>query len=271
MIIYNDLQVYQRSNNFIWTDNYISKNMLKAHLDINNDAASRNINTIRKTIQWIKSKIPKNSNILDLGCGPGLYSSLLSKEGHTVTGIDISERSISYAKQKAQEDNLQIDYFCRDYLSDEIGRGYDVVICIYCDFGALIPDEQEVLLNKIHNGLNKDGIFIFDVFKPDICKNKEEKRDWHYLNGGDFWCDSPYLKLEEMKHFIEEKVWGTRTIIIEKNKKSREYITWDNYYSSNEIKEVLKKSDFEVISVNEELIEKNNFTNDEVMFIEARK
>lgn len=271
MIINDDLQVYQRSNDSIWTDNYISKNMLKAHLDINNDGASRNINTIRKTIKWIKSKIPKNSSILDLGCGPGLYSLLLSKEGYTVTGIDISERSISYARQKAQEDNLQIDYFCRDYINDDIGIGYDAVICIYCDFGALIPDEQGILLNKIHNGLNKDGVFIFDVFKPDLCKNKEEKRDWYYSDGGDFWCDGPYLKLEEVKHFIEQKAWGTRTIIVEKNRKTREYITWDNYYKKKEIKELLNKNKFEVISVNEELIEKNKFTSNYVMFIEAKK
>lgn len=56
---------------------YIAKNMLAAHLDLNNDAASRNLKTIKKTIRWIETKIPKKGRVLDLGCGPGLYSSLL--------------------------------------------------------------------------------------------------------------------------------------------------------------------------------------------------
>ena len=77
MSINDNLQVYQRSKNFIWTDSYIAKNMLAAHLDLNNDATSRNLKTIKKTIRWIETKIPKKGRVLDLGCGPGLYSSLL--------------------------------------------------------------------------------------------------------------------------------------------------------------------------------------------------
>ena len=167
-MIVNNLQLYQRSKSFIWTDEHISKNMLTAHLDLDSDAASRNINTIKKTVEWISSVTKENAKILDIGCGPGLYSAALSEKGFNVTGIDISSRSIKYAEQKAIENNLFINYQCKNYIDDIIERKFDVVICIYCDFGALIPDEQTILLRKVSNVLSDDGIFIFDVFKSGL-------------------------------------------------------------------------------------------------------
>ncbi|HYE10778.1 MAG TPA: class I SAM-dependent methyltransferase [Patescibacteria group bacterium] len=270
-MLFNELKLYQRSKDFIWTDEYISEKMLAAHLNFDNDAASRNIKTIEKTIDWIIEKIPRDGKILDLGCGPGLYASLLAKKGYSVTGIDISQRSITHAKKKAAEENLQIDYRSADYIKEDIGTGYDAVICIYCDFGALTPDEQLLLLKKIHCGLSEGGTLMFDVFKTGLCDNLVEIRDWSYMDGGSFWCEKPHLLLEEVKHFSVQKTWGFRTIVIEEGKGPMEYITWDHYYTEDEIKNVLNNSGFHVLSINNELIAKNDFTSNNVMFIESKK
>jgi 2-polyprenyl-3-methyl-5-hydroxy-6-metoxy-1,4-benzoquinol methylase len=101
--------------------------MLAAHLDVTSDAASRNRNTIKKTVKWINSMIPPQARILDLGCGPGLYAEEFALRGHSVTGIDISNRSIDYAKQHAQEAGLTIDYYSQDYLSAPLKGKYDVI------------------------------------------------------------------------------------------------------------------------------------------------
>ncbi|MDF2519974.1 MAG: class SAM-dependent methyltransferase [Clostridia bacterium] len=270
-MIINELKLYQRSVHSIWTDEYISKGMLAAHLNLDNDAASRNIKTIEKTVDWIIERIPEGGKVLDLGCGPGLYSSLLARKGYSVTGIDISQHSISYAKSKAAEDKLQIYYYCADYIKEDIGKGYDAAICIYCDFGALIPDEQAVFLNKVHHALSDNGILILDVFKTGLCDNKQESRDWYFSESGGFWCSRPHLILDEVKHFPAEKVWGARTVIIEEGKSPREYITWDNYYTEDDIKRVLDDNGFYVLSINNELVAENEFTSSDVMFIEAKK
>jgi len=65
-MIVNNLQLYQCSKSFIWTDEHISKNMLAAHLDLDSDAASRNISTIKKTVEWISSVSKENAKILDV-------------------------------------------------------------------------------------------------------------------------------------------------------------------------------------------------------------
>lgn len=46
--------------------------------------------------------------ILDIGGGPGRYSIELSKLGHEVTLVDISESNLALAKQKAREQNIEI-------------------------------------------------------------------------------------------------------------------------------------------------------------------
>ncbi|MCQ1529941.1 class I SAM-dependent methyltransferase [Lutispora saccharofermentans] len=270
-MLVDELKLYHRSDCFIWTDEHISKNMLSAHLDLEGDAASRNIRTIEKTIEWLTDKIPKGGKVLDLGCGPGLYSSLLAKKGYSVTGVDISKQSISYAKNKAMEEDLQIDYRYADYIKDDVGMGYDAVICIYCDFGALTPEEQTILLKKIHCGLSDYGIFIFDVFKIGLCSKMQEYRNWYYAGKETFWCDKPHFVLEEVKHFIDYKTWGSRTIIIEEGKAPKEFIIWDNYYTEDDIEKLLKNNGFKILSINSKLVAENEFTSNDVMFIEAKK
>ena len=47
-----------------------------------------------------KKYLKKSSSLLDLGCGTGTYSHLISKTGLNVTGIDQSNFMIKIAKKK---------------------------------------------------------------------------------------------------------------------------------------------------------------------------
>lgn len=101
----------------MWTDPYISRQLLDIHLNPDLDLASRKMNTIETTIEWILYRSGKDHlNILDLGCGPGLYSQRLSQKGHHVTGIDFSATSIMHAASAAKENRLDIEYRQQDYL-----------------------------------------------------------------------------------------------------------------------------------------------------------
>ena len=88
-MIDKELKLFQRSNETIWTDEYIGKNLLKAHLDESDDAASRKKESRLETINWISYFIKPNSKILDLGCGTGLYSFEFGKLGHKVYGMAV--------------------------------------------------------------------------------------------------------------------------------------------------------------------------------------
>ena len=82
-------KLYEKGTAVMWTDPYISKQLLQIHLNPELDLASRKYSTIETTAAWVLSKTEKeNMNILDLGCGPGLYSDLFTNRGHKVTGVD---------------------------------------------------------------------------------------------------------------------------------------------------------------------------------------
>lgn len=92
--------LFNKEGGNIWTEEYISKQMLEAHLNPEFDGASRRNSIIEKTVEFLDKKILiKNSSILDLGCGPGLYAEKLCRNGHKVTGIDFSENTICYARK----------------------------------------------------------------------------------------------------------------------------------------------------------------------------
>jgi 2-polyprenyl-3-methyl-5-hydroxy-6-metoxy-1,4-benzoquinol methylase len=263
----NELKLFQRSNDSIWTDEHMSKSLLETQLDESTDAASRKPSNRRDIINWMNSKIKPNSKIIDLGCGPGLYAYELGKLGHNVLGIDFNEKSINYAQNnKSIKDIVQYKY-C-NYLKDTIEGKFNAAMMIYCDFGALIPDEQKLLLNKLSNLLDDDGLLFFDVFGKEEIKKQTKKRSWYISNGGDFWSKEPYFLLEETKIFENENTIERRYYLINQtNGKIKEYIMSDQYYDENSIKTLLSENGLETIEVNKDLMKYK----EETLFMIAKK
>jgi SAM-dependent methyltransferase len=261
---------FEKSSHPFWNDPYISKNMLAAHLNPEWDAASRRIPTIQKTINWMKnSYFQGKKTILDLGCGPGLYTERYHDHGLIVTGIDCSERSIQYAIASAKQQKKQITYLCGDYLSVDFPGNYDLITMIYCDFGVFSDQERDRLLAKIFNALNDKGLFIFDVFTEGLITSKHESHDWAMADHG-FYTDQPHLELSQTVHFPEEHVFGSQSTIITEDE-IRIYRIWDRYYHAYGIQAFLKKARFEVVECNDQIITESNFASTDVVFVVARK
>lgn len=264
----NVLGLFERSGENIWTDEYISKNLLAAHLDNSSNGASRKAELRTRTLQWINRQVRPASSIVDFGCGPGLYAYELGKSGHKVLGMDINRESILFAEEYKKLDGF-VDYRYGNYLEDTIEGTYDAAMMIWCDFGALIPDEQRVLLGKVRNVLTGDGIFIFDVFGNGLLKNKPDRRSWTISGGSDFWSHDPYFLLEEIKHFEAAHAIGTRDFVIDqKSGTAKEYIMWDQYYDHLRIRQLMDENGFEVKETDSGIIGK---TDDDVLFIVAGK
>ncbi|MGH4125414.1 MAG: class I SAM-dependent methyltransferase [Clostridium sp.] len=72
-----------------------------------------NIKNTNNAMNFLISKIDfnKDSEILDIGCGPGKYSVQFSKLVEKVTALDISPEMIRYAKGNAEQQNIKnIDF-----------------------------------------------------------------------------------------------------------------------------------------------------------------
>jgi 2-polyprenyl-3-methyl-5-hydroxy-6-metoxy-1,4-benzoquinol methylase len=104
--------LYESGTSTMWTDPYISQQLLNCHIDPDNDIASRSNGKIELIINWILSKTKISPmQILDLGCGPGLYAEIFAKSGHHVTGVDFSRSSIDFARKVSEKNKSDIDYY----------------------------------------------------------------------------------------------------------------------------------------------------------------
>jgi SAM-dependent methyltransferase len=105
----------------------------------------------------------KSSRILDVGCGTGRHSIELSKRGYSVTGIDLSDSLLAKAREKADRQDLKIDFLKYDARNLPFRNEYDLVIML-CEgaFPLMETDEMnyEILKNATIS-LKEHGKFIF--------------------------------------------------------------------------------------------------------------
>jgi len=240
----------------MWTDDYISARLLEIHLDPDVDSASRRPENIDLTLEFLRGFLPeKNLEILDLGCGPGLYTERLAEEGYRVTGIDFSERSIACAKERAGEKGLDINYRCLNYLQLDYEERFDLVILIYNDFSVLLPEERTLLLEKVYRALKKGGVFVFDVLNDRDAEDKFlDDSSWTVSEKDGFWKASPYLELVSMYSYPEQQVYLKQHMIVDKDERIENYRFWIHYYSSGQMIRLLSDKGFSLCRCYENIL-----------------
>jgi 2-polyprenyl-3-methyl-5-hydroxy-6-metoxy-1,4-benzoquinol methylase len=240
----NRPQLYEKGTSVMWTDPYISKQLLELHINPVHDVASRSKVKIENISNWILERSNKpNMKILDLGCGPGLYAELLAKKGHSVIGVDFSENSIQYAIKQAKEKHLDIEYLNKNYLDLDFNNQFDLIIMIYLDFCALLPKERDKVLENIYRALKKDGLFICDVVNERNIDKKTISQSWEVQDSG-FWKNTPYITLTNGYHYPEAKVLANHHIVIGKNDAIDIYIFWSHYYEKDDLVSILESKGF---------------------------
>lgn len=236
--------LYEKGSAVMWTDPYISKQLLELHINPAHDIASRSQVKIELVTNWILEHTDKpQMKILYLGCGPGLYAERLVQKGHSVVGVDFSENSIQYATRQANEKQLDIQYLKYNYLDLDFDNQFDLVILIYLDFCALLPKERDKVLENIYRALKKDGLFVFDVVNERNIDQKTIPQSWEVQKSG-FWKSTPYIALTNGYHYPEAKVLANNHIIIGEQDRVDTYIFWSHYYEKGDLEKILASKGF---------------------------
>ncbi|HNS57145.1 MAG TPA: class I SAM-dependent methyltransferase [Smithellaceae bacterium] len=265
-------KVYETGSSTMWTDPYISKQLLKYHLASDNDMASRSNEKIELIVDWIQQMLGKNNiDILDLGCGPGLYAERFAIKGHKVSGIDFSENSIKYAKKSAAENNLDIEYMQMDYRELKIIEKYDLAVLIYLDFCVLNPDDAKNVLKNIYKSLKPEGMLLLDVINERNIDSKIMPQSWEVAESG-FWKETPYIAMSRGYHYPEEKLLLNQHIVIDSEEKVDKYNFWSRYYEEEEMKTLLEMIGYREIKNHESILPPGDCWNGEnVTFYTAKK
>jgi SAM-dependent methyltransferase len=200
-----------------WHDPDFSQRMLLEHLSQEHDAASRRLETIDKHVAWIHHSVLSGqaTRILDLGCGPGLYTSRLAKLGHECVGIDFSPASIAHAKRCAQVDSLRCSYSQQDIRIAGYGQGYGLVMFIFGEFNVFRPSEARSILEKAHQALAEGGRLLLEAHTfAAVHAIGEQPRSWYSADSGLF-SDRPHICLTESFWDSQQNVATERYFILD--------------------------------------------------------
>ena len=220
----------------LWTDSHISEQMLRFHLDGSVAVSSHPTEFIEAAVDWIKEafQLTGGSRVLDLGCGPGLYTRRLAQAGADGTGIDFSSRSISYARETAARDGLPTTYINEDYLTWEPSGHFDLITMIMRDYCALAPEQRRALLGKVEAMLEPEGAFLFDVDSMVAFESRVESSSYEPVPAGGFWSPNPYFEFLNRFVYEEDGVTLERHVIIEAEQTHAIY-NWVQHFSPEQL------------------------------------
>ena len=118
------------------------------------------LNPIR--LQYILSRCNlNNKKVLDIGCGGGILSEELCKQGAKVTGIDSSSKSISIARQHAKQNNYDIKYINKSIFEITDLGIYDFVICF--EMIEHINEPNDLIKKIKEHSSKKSGLFLSTI------------------------------------------------------------------------------------------------------------
>ncbi|MHA1968441.1 MAG: class I SAM-dependent methyltransferase [Candidatus Hodarchaeales archaeon] len=120
----------------------------------------------------------KGLKCLELGCGGGQISIVLSKWGASqVVGLDISEEQLEFARSLAKKENVDVT-FIRENMED-LSRFNDNTFDLIISSHAIgYVENIKNVIREVHRVLRKDGKLVFCIlhpFHPVIWEALEER------------------------------------------------------------------------------------------------
>lgn len=189
--------------------------------------------------------------VLDLACGTGSMTYELLKRGYDMIGVDGSEDMLSeaYARGTSFGDK-NILYLLQDMRSFELYGTVGAVTCCLDSLNYLLSEEDLMkCFDTVHNYLEPDGVFVFDMNTPYKFENIYGDNSYileDKIDGLDVYCgwQNYYDKESEICSFylsLFEEIDGTyRRSDEEQHEKC---------YSLDTIRTLLYKCGFELLMV----------------------
>lgn len=115
-----------------------------------------------KRLKWVESNTQKQDTIIELGCGTGYMITLpMAKQGYSIKGFDLDEKSIKYGKSIFKNEGLNDSYLSsKDITSLNISG--DVIILSEV-LEHLDSNEIDKVLMNIRSRLTKNGRLLITI------------------------------------------------------------------------------------------------------------
>ncbi|MBQ3928020.1 MAG: methyltransferase domain-containing protein [Clostridia bacterium] len=184
--------------------------------------------------------------VLDLACGTGKLTSELARRGYDMIGADSSVDMLMQARDHTQgQDVLLLQQGMCDF---ELYGTVGAVVCTFDSLNYLIENgELEQCFALVHNYLDPDGLFLFDMNMPSKFQNYYDGRDFILeSDDGSAYCgwqstfDSQTRLCQFSLTIFELNEDGTYN--------RAEECQWERAYEEGEIVRALTESGFELLA-----------------------
>ena len=209
-----------------WGESGFSKRMLAEHLSQEHDLASRRLATVDEHVRWLHDGVLKRQpgRVLDLGCGPGLYTERLAGFGHSCTGIDIAPAAIAYADRRAAELSLPCEYRLADVRTAVFERS-DLVLLLYSELNTFNPSDARDLVRRAVTSLTESGTIVIEISTAAAVRGKAvHSPTWRKSDGGLF-SSNPHKVLHEAVWSESDKATAERWSVVCEAGEQRQYRT----------------------------------------------
>lgn len=140
-------------------------------------------------VDYFEKNLLHLGRALELGCGPGRNAIYLAEQGCTVDAVDLSEQSLQWATERAQERNLSVNFIHNNIFDIKVkDETYDIVYDSGC-FHHIAPHRRMDYINLIQTALKPGGYFAITCFVQGGEVGGADISDWEVyrlrsLNGG---------------------------------------------------------------------------------------
>ncbi len=254
-----------------WDDPDFSQRVLREHLAQDDDSASRPSFKIQKHVQWIQRHLLKGKpgKILDLACGPGLYTSRLSTLGNICTGIDFAPAAIDYALKL---NSPGCRYILEDVRRAEYGADYDLVMNIFGALNLVRPSDARLILRKSYAALKPGGLFLLEVSSLESVDQIGNQPAMWYSAVSSIFSDKPHLCLMENFWNEEQHTATERFYIIDTaTGQVTHHAASTQGYDEEELVEMLENAGFREVTFYPSLTGREEDVPGDFFVISARK
>ena len=208
---------WSEGDNIQWHDPHFSARMLAEHLSQEHDLASRRVALIDACVDWIHGALlaGQPSAVLDLGCGPGLYTNRLTRLGHTCTGIDYSPASITYARSTAAAEGLTATYRLADLRVADYGQDCDFAMLLYGELNIFAPPHIAAILDKCHAALRPGAQLLLEPHTFAALELQPAHTTAWFTGTGGLFGPAPHLCLTENHWDAIEETQTRRYYVID--------------------------------------------------------
>jgi SAM-dependent methyltransferase len=103
------------------------------------------------------------ARLLDLPCGLGRHALALAGQGYRVTGIDLAQGAIEFARGRARELGVEAELVVGDMRNPPPGAPYDGAYCLGNSFGYLSHEDTRRFVGNAFQAVRPGGRWIIDT------------------------------------------------------------------------------------------------------------